>query len=91
MASATIAPNRQDCGKPLLFAAIVISVLGTTLDQPHVLGRIPFQNLLKNELHVDRAANAVFFFGWVLRGISNRFSGSSPMLFRSSEAPARAT
>ena len=64
MASATISPNRQDSGKPLLFAAIVIviGVLGTTLAQPQVLGRIPIQNLLKNELHVDRAANAAFFF-----------------------------
>jgi Major Facilitator Superfamily len=64
MASATIAPNRQESGKPLLFAAIVIviGVLGTTLAQPQVLGRIPLQNLLKNELHADRAANAAFFF-----------------------------
>ena len=37
-------------------------MLGTTLAQPQVLGRIPMQNLLKNELHVDRAANAAFFF-----------------------------
>jgi predicted MFS family arabinose efflux permease len=64
MASATIAPNRQESGKPLLYASImiVIGVLGTTLAQPQVLGRIPLQNLLKNELHVDRAANAAFFF-----------------------------
>jgi predicted MFS family arabinose efflux permease len=39
-------------------------VIGTTLAQPQVLGRIPIQNLLKNELHVDRAANAAFFF-WI--------------------------
>jgi hypothetical protein len=64
MASATIAPNQQENGKPLLYAAlvIVIGVLGTSLAQPQVLGRIPLQNLLKNELHADRAANAAFFF-----------------------------
>jgi hypothetical protein len=64
MATATITPTQQERGKPLLFAAIVlvIGVLGTTLGQPQVLGRIPIQNLLKNELNVDRAANAAFFF-----------------------------
>ena len=63
MASATIAPNRES-GRPLLDAAIVIviGIFGTVLALPHVLGRIPLQNLLKNELHVDRAANAAFFF-----------------------------
>jgi BT1 family len=57
-------PSRPASGKPLLYAAIVIvvGVLGTTLAQPQVLGRIPIQNLLKNELHASRAANAAFFF-----------------------------
>ncbi len=56
--------TRQDSSKPLFSAAIiiVIGVLATTLAQPQVLGRIPLQNLLKNELHVDRAGNAAFFF-----------------------------
>ncbi len=64
MATATIAPNDQKGDKALLSAAIVIVIgfLGTSLAQPQVLGRIPIQNLLKNELHVDRAANAAFFF-----------------------------
>jgi len=55
---------QENTSKALLFASIVIvvGVLGTTLGQPQVLGRIPIQNLLKNELHVDRAANAAFFF-----------------------------
>jgi predicted MFS family arabinose efflux permease len=56
----------SDQRKSLFYAAIVIifGVLGTTLAQPQVLGRIPLQNLLKNELHVDREANAAFFF-WI--------------------------
>jgi hypothetical protein len=64
MATATVAPNEQKSNTTLLAAAIVvvIGVLGTSLAQPQVLGRIPIQNLLKNELHVDRAANAAFFF-----------------------------
>jgi hypothetical protein len=66
MASATITQNRQESGKPLVEASIVIvfGILGTVLALPHVLGRIPLQNFLKNELHVDRAANAAFFF-WI--------------------------
>jgi type IV secretory pathway VirB2 component (pilin) len=64
MASATVQPSRPESGKHLFNAAIVIAigVLGTVLALPHVLGRLPLQNLLKNELHVDRAANAAFFF-----------------------------
>ena len=64
MATVTIPPNQKESGKPLLYAAlvIVIGVLSTSLAQPQVLGRIPLQNLLKNELHADRAANAAFFF-----------------------------
>jgi MFS family permease len=64
MASATVIPDRGPKDKSLLYAAIIIVIgfLATTLAQPQVLGRIPIQNLLKNELHVDRAANAAFFF-----------------------------
>ena len=64
MTSTTTAQKQEVNGKSLLYAAIIIvvGVLGTTLAQPQVLGRIPLQNLLKNELHVDRAANAAFFF-----------------------------
>lgn len=64
MASATVIPDQQKNDKSLLYAAIIIVIgfLATTLAQPQVLGRIPIQNLLKNELHVDRAANAAFFF-----------------------------
>ena len=67
MASTTIEQGpHEKGGHPLLYASIVIvvGILGTTLAQPQVLGRIPIQNLLKNELHVDRAANAAFFF-WI--------------------------
>jgi len=46
-------------------------VLATTLAQTQVLARLPLQNLLKNELHADRTANAAFFFwagvAWYLK------------------------
>jgi hypothetical protein len=58
-------------------AAIVIvaGVLATTLAQPQVLARIPLQNLLKNELHVDRASNAAFFFWAGLAWYFKPFAG----------------
>jgi hypothetical protein len=64
MTSETTAQKQPENSKALLYAAVVVVIgfLGTSLAQPQVLGRIPLQNLLKNELHVDRAANAAFFF-----------------------------
>lgn len=66
MTPETITEKPQADSKPLLSAAIVIFIafVGTVLSQPQILGRIPIQNLLKNELHVDRAGNAAFFF-WI--------------------------
>jgi BT1 family len=66
MTTETVPQDQPQDRKTLLFAAIVIviGVIGTTLAQPQVLGRIPLQNLLKNQLHMDRAANAAFFF-WI--------------------------
>src|SRR5277367_6453555 len=66
MPSATAAENQPGKKITLTNASIVIivGILATTLSQPQVLGLIPFKNLLKNELHVDRAANAAFFF-WI--------------------------
>src|ERR1700674_2423518 len=64
---ATVTDSQTDASrKVFLHAAIVIvvGVVATTLAQPQTLGRIPLQNLLKNELHVDRTANAAFFF-WI--------------------------
>src|SRR5487761_386372 len=71
------APKPGESSRSLLYAAIVIvaGVLGTTLAQPQVLGRIPLQNLLKNELHADRAANAAFFFWMGLAWYFKPFAG----------------
>ena len=56
------APDRDNSA--LLHAAIIIvvGIFATTLAQPQVLGKLPLQNLLKNELHVSRTLNASFFF-----------------------------
>jgi hypothetical protein len=82
-----IAPA-QPSGKPdptFLHAAIfiVVGILSTTLAQPQLLGRIPIQNLLKNELHADRAANAAFFFwiglAWYFKPFAGILTDSFPL------------
>lgn len=85
MASEPAAQTQPKYSKSLLFAAIVIviGVVGTTLGQPQVLGRIPLQNLLKNELHADRAANAAFFFwiglAWYLKPLVGIVTDAYPL------------
>jgi predicted MFS family arabinose efflux permease len=74
MAAATVT-TPKDANRALLHAAIVIvaGILATSLAQTQLLAVIPLRNLLKNELHVDRAANAAFFFWltipWFLKPI----------------------
>src|SRR5579862_1784071 len=86
MPSETILQPQKKDSKSLLFASIVIviGVLGTSLAQPQVLGRIPIQNLLKNELHVDRAANAAFFFwiglAWYFKPFAGILTDAFPLL-----------
>lgn len=82
--SATEATTSQQ--QSLLNATIVIVVglLATTLAQAQVLGHIPLQNLLKNELHVDRTANAAFFFynqlPWYFKPIAGIFTDAFPFM-----------
>jgi predicted MFS family arabinose efflux permease len=66
LGSAPTAHGRQETGVYLRSATvlIVIGVLGTTLAQPQTLAHLVLRNLLKNQLHVSRAANAAFFF-WI--------------------------
>jgi hypothetical protein len=69
----------------LRYAVLVIGagVLATTLAQPEVLARLPLQNLLKNELHVDRTANAAFFFwaglAWYLKPFAGILTDAFPL------------
>jgi predicted MFS family arabinose efflux permease len=83
MATASGAWQRSD--RALRYAALVIvaGVLATTLAQPQVLARLPLQNLLKNELHVDRTANAAFFFwaglAWYLKPFAGILTDAFPL------------
>ncbi len=57
-------------------------VFATTLSQPGVIS-LPFQNLLKSDLHVSREAMASFFaistFAWNLKPIAGIFTDSIPL------------
>jgi hypothetical protein len=83
MAAPTATRQRPD--RALVYAAIVIvaGVLATTLAQTQVLARLPLQNLLKNELHVDRTANAAFFFwaglAWYLKPFAGILTDAFPL------------
>jgi predicted MFS family arabinose efflux permease len=53
------------------------------LAQTQVLARLPLQNLLKNELHADRTANAAFFFwaglAWYLKPFAGILTDALPL------------
>jgi hypothetical protein len=71
--------------RTLTYAAIIIvaGVLATTLAQTSVLARLPLQNLLKNELQVDRSSNAAFFFwaglAWYLKPFAGIVTDAFPL------------
>ncbi|HYZ24974.1 MAG TPA: MFS transporter [Rhodopila sp.] len=62
---------------------IVVGILATTLAQTDVLARLPLQNLLKNDLHLDRASNAAFFFwaglAWYVKPLAGVLTDAFPL------------
>ena len=56
---------------------IAFGIFASTLPQPLVLGRLPLQFLLKNDVHVTREQMAAFFFwctlAWYLKPSSGRW------------------
>lgn len=66
-APASGAPAVARATRRELFHAFIVVFLGitaVTLAQQNAIALIPLKNLLKNELHVDKAATAAFFF-WI--------------------------
>ena len=80
------AARPQSQANTFVMAAIVVvvGVLATTLPQTQVLARLPLQNLLKNELHVSRSANAAFFFwaglAWYFKPFAGILTDAFPLL-----------
>ena len=82
----TVSETRSFQGRQALTHAgvvIAVGVVATTLAQTSVLGRIPIQNLLKNELNADRSANAAFFFwatlAWYFKPLAGIFTDAFPL------------
>lgn len=83
MASAATSRLRPDRAFTYAALVIVVGVFATTLAQTQVLARLPLQNLLKNELHVDRTANAAFFFwaglAWYVKPLAGILTDAFPL------------
>ncbi len=83
MAIATSASQRPDTALAHAAIVIVAGVLATTLAQTQMLPHLPLQNLLKNELHVDRTANAAFFFwagiAWYFKPFAGILTDAFPL------------
>ena len=79
-------PNVTKHNRELLYAAIVVfvGITAVTLSQQNALGLIPLKNLLKNDLHEDRAATAAFFFwlglAWYCKPFFAIFTDAFPFL-----------
>jgi MFS family permease len=62
---------------------VAIGIFATTLPQPQVLGKIPLQNLLKNELHVSRSEMAFFFLVcglfWYIKPLAGILTDAFPI------------
>ena len=79
-------PGRTKSNRELVYAAIVVfvGITAVTLSQQNAIGLIPLKNLLKNELHEDRAATAAFFFwlglAWYFKPFFGIFTDAFPFL-----------
>ena len=80
------APKPEKSNRSLLYAFIVVffGITAVTLSQQQAIGLIPIKNLLKNELHADRAATAAFFFwlglAWYFKPFFGIFTDAFPFL-----------
>lgn len=86
MATANAGTSTQEARIPMWsgYLIVIVGFLATTLAQPQGIGRIPFQNLLKNSLNVSRTLNAAFFFWiglpWYFKPIVGVFTDAFPFL-----------
>src|SRR6516225_12051924 len=74
--------NLEDRNLRHLGLVIVFGIFATTLPQPGVLGRLPLQFLLKNEVSVTREQMAAFFFWCGMAWYLKPFAGILTDAFR---------
>jgi Major Facilitator Superfamily len=81
-ASASPRTDLQKRNLRALGLVIVFGVFATTMAQPQVLGRLPLQFLLKNDVHVTREQMAEFFFwcglAWYLKPFAGILTDAFP-------------
>src|SRR5947209_6389208 len=62
---------------------IIFGIFATTLPQPQVLGRLPLQFLLKNQLHVTPTQMSNFFFfcsaAWYIKPVAGILTDAFPL------------
>src|SRR5215471_6373791 len=74
-ASASPGTDIQKRDLRALGLVIIFGIFATTMAQPQVLGRLPLQFLLKNDVHVTRQQMAEFFFWCGLAWYLKPFAG----------------
>ena len=67
-----------------VFAVVlVVGILASTLPQPQALGKLPLQNILKNQLHVKASDMASFFFYcgifWYIKPLAGILTDAFPL------------
>jgi len=66
------------------FLVVFFGITAVTLSQQNAIGLIPLKNLLKNQLHEDKAATAAFFFwlglAWYFKPFFGIFADAFPFL-----------
>ena len=84
-AAASDAPETKVEDRNLIHLALVIifGIFASTMPQPQVLGRLPIQFLLKNEIGVTREQMAEFFFwcglAWYLKPFAGILTDAFPI------------
>ena len=68
-------PEVQDRNLTHLALIIIFGIFATTLPQPQVLGKLPLQYILKNDIHVTKTQMASFFFACGLAWYFKPFAG----------------
>ncbi|HSU66309.1 MAG TPA: MFS transporter [Tepidisphaeraceae bacterium] len=66
-----------------LAGILVVGIIASTLPQPQALGKLPLQNILKNQLHVKPSTMASFFLYcglfWYIKPLAGILTDSFPL------------
>ena len=85
VAAAEVAPPRASTSSLANASTLVmIGFIATTLAQPQALGGIPLRNMMKNEMHLPRAAASAFIFwiglAWYFKPLAGIITDAFPIL-----------